>query len=391
MRLVQAGVLDLDADVRKWLPQQWQLESGLGADPVAPTTLRQLLAHAAGTCTPSFGGYNRRSVLDGAVTVPDTIGVLAGSGNSDAVSILFPPGLASVYSGGGTTIVQLVVEQATGRPFADVLDELVFKPLGMAHSSIALATGPPNGGDVAAGHIDVCVPVAGGYHIYPELAAAGLWSTPTDLTKVLRAVFKSAQGELVDGAVFLSQDLAVDMLTTRFGRAMFGIGWHIDDDGFMHTGMNEGFTSEAWCSKRSGVGFVTAHSGEKPPPISVALAEAYGWTENVPKAGNWAHWSDKPQPRELVSPADCIGEYEPTDATLLKQAVVVRIERAEGDGDDAVLVHVPTLSGPVRAIRNAEDIEKLTFKANKVFSMSFERSSEGKMEMTTAQLKFVRK
>ncbi|KAJ3228846.1 hypothetical protein HDU81_005840 [Chytriomyces hyalinus] len=274
MRLVQRGILDLDTDIQVYLATAesesvWKLPVELpeSVEPKSKTTLRQLLAHAAGTSVHGFEGYNRKDVRASKIEVPSTLGVLNGTGNSDRVVLNAPVGLVSQYSGGGTTIAQLVVETVTGKPMRDVLQEEVFGPLGLENTTATISDSP-NGGDFVCGHLGKEVlPVAGGYHLYPETAAAGVWTTPTDLCKIQDAMVKSLNGELVNGSVYLDASLAKEMLTTRFAMyrgAAFGVGWMFEEETtrFEHSGGNEGFICDAATYANTGAGVAWMLSGE---------------------------------------------------------------------------------------------------------------------------------
>jgi len=85
------------------------------------------------------------------------------------------PGTAWRYSGGGVTISQLAVMDVTARPYADVLKELVLDPFGLEHSTFVQPLPSDLVEEAAAGHTESGV-LPGRAHVYPELAAAGLWT-----------------------------------------------------------------------------------------------------------------------------------------------------------------------------------------------------------------------
>ncbi len=120
------------------------------------------------------------------------------------------PGTKFEYSSGGYTIVQQLLIDVTGTPFPKLLDELVLKPFGMTHSSF-LQPLPINDAPLAATPYRAAgAPVPGGPHIYPELAAAGLWTTPTDVAQFALGVVRAWSGR--DTSV-LSQAMTLQMLT----------------------------------------------------------------------------------------------------------------------------------------------------------------------------------
>src|SRR5262249_41749020 len=142
-------------------------------------TLRQLLSHSAGLPVHGFGGYSVGTPL------PTTAQILNGEppANSMPVRVTLVPGTVLEYSGGGYVLTQLLMGDVTGQPFPTILRQAVFDKIGMTDSTYEqpipadraaqAATGTEAGGD----------PVAGRWHVYPEMAAAGLWTTATDLAR----------------------------------------------------------------------------------------------------------------------------------------------------------------------------------------------------------------
>lgn len=126
MRLGELGRCDIDEDVNRYL-KRWTVPPNGEWQP--RVTLRQLLSHTAGFNVGGFPGYTAGAQLP---TLPQ---ILDGEGNTEAVRVTRLPGLACVYSGGGTTVSQLVVEDITGELYKDVAHKLVLAPLGMSRSS----------------------------------------------------------------------------------------------------------------------------------------------------------------------------------------------------------------------------------------------------------------
>ena len=177
MRLVQDGVLDLDVDVNQYLTS-WQVP---GNDQwQAKVTMRDLLSHTAGMNVHGFPGYLPSEA------VPSVPQILNGQppANSPRVEVNILPGTQFRYSGGGYVVAQQVVVDLLGKPFAQVMDELVFRTLRLTHSTYAQPLDERWAPNRATAHASKSMPVAGGAHIYPELAAAGLWSTAGDLAQV---------------------------------------------------------------------------------------------------------------------------------------------------------------------------------------------------------------
>jgi CubicO group peptidase (beta-lactamase class C family) len=239
LALAERGVIDLDADVNSML-RSWRLPESAHTDG-SPVTVRHLLCHRAGLTVPGFPGYTDDAASAG--SVPDAVGVLDGRGNTPAVESFAVPGTVSQYSGGGSTIVQVLVGDVTGRPFAEVMHELVLGPLGMAESAYVQPLPEARRHRAAIGHGATGEPVPGGAHVYPELQAAGLWTTAVDLARWLLGVQAMLRGE----AGPLSQHMAQQMVSPVDG-GPFGLGPETGGEGgyrrFGHSGANEGFRSQ---------------------------------------------------------------------------------------------------------------------------------------------------
>lgn len=229
--LVEDGVLALDTDINEVLTS-WQVPVGeLTAE--TPVTLRGLLTHTAGTTVHGFPGYGPDE------EVPTTVGVLEGSGNTDPVVVDLAPRTEERYSGGGYTVMQLAVEDATGQPFHQVMAQRVLRPLGMDHSTYEQPL-PAALADLAAtGYRAAGIAVPGRAHTYPELAAAGLWTTPTDLA-VWAIALQTARSR--GGHPVLDTD-TVRAMTTPDTVGDMGLGPGLPENAtfFAHGGANDGF------------------------------------------------------------------------------------------------------------------------------------------------------
>ena len=258
MAAVALGV-ELDRDVNGLLNSTWQLPDGAGV------TVRRLLSHTAGLSVHGFPGYESGS------PVPELVDILDGRppANTEAVRVVHPPGERAQYSGGGYTLLQLVLTQHAGRSFADLVRDAVLVPLGMDDSGYDT---PPTG--LVAGHDPTGAEIAGRWRIHPEQAAAGLWTTPADL---LRAV-----AEVVEPRAVLDADRRDEMLTPVVEGGP-GLGWMLDGDWFGHGGSNVGYRCEVIGSVTAGVGAAVMTNSDAAAPglvgeILAGIADAYGWT-----------------------------------------------------------------------------------------------------------------
>ena len=274
LQLVEDSSLELDQDVNRLL-RSWNVPENefTSANKV---TLRRLLSHSAGTTVSGFPGYAA------GVAVPSLTQVLNGEppANTGAVRVDTAPGSRFRYSGGGTTIVQLLVADLTGQPFPDFMDRQVLDPAGMHRSTFAQPLPPKRAHEAATGHRRDGAPVPGKFHTYPEMAAAGLWSTPSDLARFAIEIQRALAG---DSGRILSPGTAQMMVTPQANN--YGLGFWVEgaDDArwFSHGGSNMGFRSHLVASARGGRGAVVMTNGERGSDLADeilrAIAREYGW------------------------------------------------------------------------------------------------------------------
>ncbi|MFO7586639.1 MAG: serine hydrolase [Gemmatimonadota bacterium] len=274
LRLVEEGVLALDEPISTFLTSWTLPENDLTRQ--APVTLRRLLSHTAGTTVHGFPGYAPWAAVP---TVPQ---VLDGAppANTAPVRVDIPPGSEVRYSGGGTTIAQLAMTDATGEAFPVLLRRLVLEPAGMKRSTYENPLPESRLPEAAAGYRRSGMAVPGKRHTYPEMAAAGLWTTPTDLARFAIALQRSLQGE--PGGV-LQPETAREMLTPVMGAA--GLGFFLRDEGgatyFEHGGADEGFQAIFLASRDGRYGAVTMANSDNGNALGEelvrAIAREHGW------------------------------------------------------------------------------------------------------------------
>jgi CubicO group peptidase (beta-lactamase class C family) len=291
MRLVEQGTLDLDADVNDYL-SSWRVPANGGWQP--RITLRQLLSHTAGTTVHGFRGYPASGPW------PTPLEVLQGvpPANTPEVIVDLMPGLAFRYSGGGTTIAQQVVVDVLGRPFPDLMRELILDPLGMADSTFEQPLPAPMTARAAVGHPLNGQPLSGGAHVYPEMAAAGLWTTAADLSRLAIALMRTLRGER--SALPLKTESVQSMLQPQLpdqtiGEHFVGIGWYCGGEGddfcFGHQGVDEGFLAEMRVLPARGKAaavLINAHGWLLPVEIFKAIGREYGWPATPLRAASIA-------------------------------------------------------------------------------------------------------
>lgn len=279
LSLVEDGALSLDSDITGYL-RGWSLPR-LASLEQSPVTFRQLLTHSAGLTVAGFDGYRVGAPL------PTLYQILDGQApaNSAPVRPEVAPGTVWRYSGGGFVLAQLLMEQASRTPFAELMHARVLQPVGMKSSTFAQPLDPQHARDAATGTLADGNPIAGGWHVYPEQAAAGLWSTPTDLSNFAIALVQSLRGE---NNTFLRQGTAREMMRRQV--ESWGLGVEISRDGeprkFSHTGANLGYRT-LWLmfpdTCQGATIMVNADEGMTLAyEIARALADRYGWPDRMP-------------------------------------------------------------------------------------------------------------
>lgn len=271
LRLVDRGRLSLDEDVNRRL-RAWRVpaDPALSAEAV---TLRRLLSHTAGLTVSAYPGYRAGEAA------PTLVQSLLGAkpAATAPVRLFAPPGTATAYSGGGYSVAQLLMTEAERLEFPLLMQRSVLRPTGMARSGF---NPPKRPGAAARGHDSEGIPIPGGGNFYPELAAAGLWTTPSDYGRFLIALQDSWAGR--PGA----------LLKPRTARAMttpvlsgYGLGVIVMERGgrpiITHGGANEGFESRFVAfldGSRQGLVIMTNgdNGGFLAAAIQRTLFEAYG-------------------------------------------------------------------------------------------------------------------
>jgi CubicO group peptidase (beta-lactamase class C family) len=275
LRLVEQRKLNLDIDVSQYL-RSWKLPTNKFTEQ-KKVTLRELLSHTAGVTVAGYGGYAAGD------KVPTLVQVLKGESpaKSPPVTIDLVPGTEYQYANGDYMIIQQILIDMTGEPFPDLMEELVLQPLHMVHSSFQQPVPEKLHASVAMPHDRDGNAIEGGPHTYPEMAVAGLWTTPSDLALFALAVQDALAGKR--GAI-VSPSTAHEMLQPV--RGDYGLGFVIAGNGpnryFWHPGANPGFLAVLFAyEKGDGLVLMTNCQHSKPLMLEIihALSKQYGWTE----------------------------------------------------------------------------------------------------------------
>lgn len=293
LSLVQQGRLLLDEDVNQRL-KTWKVPENEFTEQ-QKVTLRRILSHTAGLTVHGFPGYATDT------PVPTIVQVLNGEppANTAPVRVDMVPGTKWRYSGGGTVIVQQLTVDVTGKQFPQLMRELLFDKVGMNDSTYEQPLPSERHVMAASGTQWNGTTVEGKWHIYPEMAAAGLWTTPSDLAKLAIEIALSKKGM---ANRILSQSITEEMLSVQtesptqflFGSkenpARMGLGFFLGDETrpnlFGHTGDDAGFQAALIMDSVTGQGAVIMTNSEFGSLLYDDLldniAHEYSWQNYVP-------------------------------------------------------------------------------------------------------------
>ena len=296
LKKVEQGKIALDEDINNKLTT-WKLPDN-DFTAKKKVTLANLLSHTGGTTVHGFPGYapgekipTLSQILDGAPPA-----------NTGAVRVDFEPGTKFRYSGGGTTIAQLAIMDIEKKPYPQIAQETVLGPLKMTDSTYQQPLPDDIRKKAATGYRSNGNAVAGKIHVYPEMAAAGLWTTPTDLAKFAIESQLSLVGK---SNKVLSPEMTARMVGPFLSTGPTGLGFFTETHGaatyFGHGGADEGFRAQLLVHKDKGYGavvMVNSDNGQIMSEIVRAIAKEYQWEDYLP------------QPRDIVSvDAVKLGEY----------------------------------------------------------------------------------
>lgn len=297
LRLVQDGLIGLDAGITGTLDWNLPRRSCAPASWEAKVTLRRLLRHQGGiigrdatnpqsSCSNfaddnaggGFGGYED---LPG-VNVPTTVEVLNGTSsrpgvnvNSHAVKLVYDPGSMSAYSGEGFTLMQQLLEEQRGTSFRSWMQAHVLAPAGMNRSTFSLIA-PTHSGPPASGHFDSGEVIPGKRRRHPESAAAGLYTTASDLARFVIAI---NQGGVIGSQALIDDTRYQALISDSLGMPVSKQG--TDDEQFGHGGSNRGFkcSFKGFPKKKAGYAIMTNGDlgGDLQGEIAAAIVRTYGW------------------------------------------------------------------------------------------------------------------
>ena len=288
LKLAQENKMELDKDINTYL-KSWQFPYD-SISKGKKITLANLLSHTAGLGVHGFLGYDRNSKM------PSLIEILDGKSPSisPAIRSFMEPNVAYEYSGGGTTISQLMIEDISKLPYHLFMQQNVLTPLGMTNS---FYNQPPTNDklkQLATGYDKDGNEIKGKFHVYPTQAAAGLWTTPTDLAKYMIDIQLSIKGK---SNKVLNKNFA-ELHTNRFLKdADVTLGSFKQERNkeayFFHDAANDGFRGLYFGSIEGGNGVAIVVNSDLGDII-------YELLNSVANVYNWKGW-DKPKNVQTIA------------------------------------------------------------------------------------------
>ncbi len=282
LRLADNGKVNLQADVNDYLTS-WKIPDSPFTH-AAPVTLRALLSHSAGTTVGGFRGYESTAAL------PTLDQILEGAppANSSSIRVDTPPGKRYRYSGGGYVVAQAALQDVTGVAATRYLQQFVLNPAGMTRSTFEQPLPASRIAEIAWPYRADGSPVQGGPRVYPELAAAGLWSTPSDLARYALSIQAALRDTVkVRKNTIISRTMAHTMLTPVLDGHGLGprIGGRTSRKYFTHNGGNEGYRCLLVAYEDGDGAVVMTNSdsgGVIMEEVMRSIASAYAWPDFAP-------------------------------------------------------------------------------------------------------------
>lgn len=272
-QLAEKGVINLDSNVNNYL-SSWKVPENEFTVNEKVTT-RRILNHTAGLTVWGFPGYDKGD------TIPSVIEVLDGKGNTDSVRVYKEPGESWMYSGGGYTIMQLMITDLEQESFPEIMQTNVLNPLGMENCTFENPLPEKFHSIAATGYRANGNEVEGKWPIYPEMAAAGLWTTPSQLILWAKEIQQILQKQ-EDG--LLKKETVKAMLTP--GMNDHGLGPGVTEHTFGHGGADEGFRARLMAWKETPVAvvvMVNSDNGSIMQEIMLSIAKEYNLAGIEPK------------------------------------------------------------------------------------------------------------
>jgi CubicO group peptidase (beta-lactamase class C family) len=280
LTLVDQGLLSIDQDVNDYLAS-WGVPDNEFTES-QKVTLRRILSHTSGLSVPSLRGYSIEDTLPTLTQILDSVP----PAKNQAIRVLDVPGSRERYSLGGYVVLQQLLEDVTGSSYADLARTRVFAPLGMERSFHSQPLTEGLAANAASGYETTNERVQGRWRVYPELAALGMWTTPSDLARLAIELQRTFCGE---SGVVISESAAKEMLSQQYERR--GLGFEVGGEGewrsFRLEGHGNNYLSELFAYTSKGMGAVVMTNSSNGEGLKAdvlrAIAAEYGWPDYLPE------------------------------------------------------------------------------------------------------------
>ncbi|UCC84642.1 MAG: beta-lactamase family protein [Gemmatimonadota bacterium] len=280
LKLVEDGLVGLDQNVNERLASWHVPENEFTA--AEKVTLRRVLSHTSGLSVPTMPGYSSADELP---TIEQMLDGVAPASN-EPIRVLLTPGSRQRYSLGGYVVLQRLLEDITGSPYSDFVRATVLEPLDMHRSFHSQPLTEALAANAASGYEPTNEPVAGRWRVYPQLAALGMWTTPSDLARLAIEMQRSFAGE---SNGIISQASVAEMLSQQFENR--GLGFEVGGEGewrsFRLEGHGNNYLSELFAFVSQGMGAVVMTNSSNGHGVTAhilrGIAAEYGWADFVPQ------------------------------------------------------------------------------------------------------------
>ena len=304
LKLVDEGKIELDENVNNKL-LRWRIEESENTA-TQKVTLRHLLSHSAGlTDDYGFPGYTPGDQIPTVLQILNNDPIANTNKNLEVKAV---PGKVERYSGAGYLIIQLLIEDLSGLSFADYVQQNIFDQLKMLQSTYDYELIVNGSVTIANGHLSNGKPLKNKkYHVYPEQAAAGPWTTAEDLAKLILGIQQMLKGEA--GSI-LSQELAQTFLTAQINNKGLGVNLKgvVQPEAFWHAGQNLGYTALFYGLIEKGEGAVILLNSDGGESLMQEFISSVAMEYNWPVMQTYEPLEI---PDELVS--DLVGKYRSAD------------------------------------------------------------------------------
>ena len=313
-QLVEEGLLNLNSNVNDYL-KSWKLPDNEFTKKEKVTT-HKILNHTAGLTVWGFPGYAKGD------TIPSVPEILDGIGNTDSVRVYKEPGESWRYSGGGYTIMQLMIADIEQKQFSETMQTHVLNPLAMKSSTYINPLPKQYHSIAATGYHTDGSEVEGKWHTYPEMAAAGLWTTPSDLilwAKEIQHILLTQEDGL------LKAKTVNKMLIPNSDQQ--GLGPYVLDLSFGHGGADEGFRADLLAWKETPNAVVIMVNSDKGNTIIREILLSIVQEYNLPDYKPTIRVFKEKSPKQLTP---FIGKYQFPDRS--KSTIIVKDNGLEFSG-----------------------------------------------------------